>query len=102
MTELSRRSLLAGTGAAIAAWPLRAAGDARNADLVVRGARLQLVDDRGDGDELDVIGIADQHLVKKRLAVRMEVTVDEARDDRHGASVDDFGAAADEAADCIA
>jgi predicted amidohydrolase YtcJ len=40
MTELSRRSLLAGTGAAIAAWPLRAAGDARNADLVVRGARI--------------------------------------------------------------
>ena len=32
---------------------------------VSRALRAQLVDDAGDGDELDHVGIADQHLVEQ-------------------------------------
>jgi predicted amidohydrolase YtcJ len=44
VTAFTRRSLLAGGGAAAAAWRARAAGDPRSADLVVRGARVHTME----------------------------------------------------------
>lgn len=44
MTAFTRRGLLAGAGAAVAAWQARAAGDPRSADLVVRGARVHTME----------------------------------------------------------
>ena len=54
------------------------------------GARLQLVDDRLDGEELDVIRIADDHLVQQRLAHRMVVAIDEPRHHRLPLGIDDL------------
>ena len=43
----------------------------------------QLVDDAVDGDELDLEGIADEHLVEQHVAAGVIVAVDEAGHDRH-------------------
>src|SRR6266849_7036343 len=45
--------------------------------------RPELVDDAGDRDELDLIGVADQDLVEQYRSRRMIMGVDEPRHDRH-------------------
>ena len=47
------------------------------------GARLELVDDAVDGDELDLVGVADDNVVEQAGSGRVIVTVDETRDHRH-------------------
>src|SRR6476469_2871568 len=63
------------------------------------GALLQLADDRIDGDELDLIRVADEDVVKQRFSDRMEMTVDESRHDRHAARIEHFRTLAAKPAD---
>ncbi len=55
------------------------------------GARPQLIDDAVDGDELDLEGVPDQHVVEKGLARGVVVAVGEARRDGHALGVEDLG-----------
>jgi hypothetical protein len=59
------------------------------------GALTQLLDDAGDRDELDLIGVADHHVVQQDRAGRVIVGVDEARHDRHLPGVEGSRAGAD-------
>ena len=65
------------------------------------GLGAQLVDDAGDGDELDLVGIADQNLVEQDRARRMVVGVDEPRHHRHLPGIEGLGALADERLDVV-
>ena len=47
------------------------------------GFGAELVDDAGDGDELDVVGIADEDFVEQDVAAGVIVAIDESRHDRH-------------------
>src|SRR5262249_9209004 len=60
------------------------------------GPRLELVDDAANGDELDLVRIADDDIVEKDRAGRVIVGVDEAGHDGHLLSVDDLRSLAGE------
>jgi hypothetical protein len=66
-----------------------------------QGSRLglELFDDAVDGDELDLIGIADQHFIKQRFAIAVIVRVGEARRDEHALGVVDAGLRSRQGAD---
>ena len=67
------------------------------------GFRAELVDDAGDGHELDHVRIADEDLVEQYVAGRVIVAVDEPGHDRHLLGVERLGPLADERLDvCVA
>src|SRR5581483_8786646 len=43
----------------------------------------ELLHDAGDGDEFNLVGITDQHIVEEHVASGMIVAINESRDDRH-------------------
>ncbi len=63
------------------------------------GFGAELVDDAGDGHELDLVGISDQDLVEQYRARRMIVGIDEPRHDRHLLGVECLGPLADQRLD---
>jgi hypothetical protein len=50
--------------------------------------RAKLLDDAGDGDELDLERIADEHFVEEHVTAGLVMTIGEARHDRHLLRVD--------------
>ena len=63
------------------------------------GFGAQLVDDAGDGHELDHVGIAHQHLVEQHIAGRVIVAVDEPGHDGHLLRIERLGSLAGERLD---
>jgi hypothetical protein len=60
------------------------------------GLGAELIDDAGDGDELDFKGIADEDAIKQDVAFGVIVAIDEAWHDRHLLGVDRVSALPDE------
>jgi hypothetical protein len=60
------------------------------------GLGTELFDDAGDGDKLDLKGIADDHSVKKDVAFGVVVAIDESGHDGHLLGINRLRALADE------
>src|SRR5262249_22072562 len=65
------------------------------------GPRTELLDDAGDSDELDLVGIADQDLVEQYRARRMIMCVDEPRHNRHLPGIECLRPLADQRLDVL-
>ena len=63
------------------------------------GAHAELFDDAVDGDELHLVGIANQHVVEQSFAAAVVVGVDEAGNNGHLLGVVGLGLLADQALD---
>ena len=61
----------------------------------------ELVDDAGDGDELDLVRVADEDIVEQDRAGRVIVRIDESGHDRHLLGVEALGLLADERLDVL-
>ncbi len=61
----------------------------------------ELVDDAGDGDELDLVWIADEDVIEQDRAGRVIVRIDEAGHDRHLFGVEALSLLADERLDVL-
>ncbi len=60
------------------------------------GFGAEFIDDAGDGDKLDLIGVADDDLVEQDVAARVIVAIDESGHDRHLLGVEGLRPLADE------